>query len=120
MDRTIVIVDDNSAHLGILFEFLNKERVGTVHCFTDPAKAQAFAKTTRIDVLITDYSMPEMNGIELIDALPGIPAMFLISCSLPENEQLRKECAKRGVFALDKISLLTALAEKPRRTGHGT
>ncbi len=69
MMHQIVIVDDAAINL-ILFEALVK-RMGNCQpvTFASPQKGLAWAQNNRVDLLIVDYMMPEMDGIEFIRLL---------------------------------------------------
>jgi putative two-component system response regulator len=60
--QTVVIVDDDTFGLALLRTLV--EKVGPVHVetFDDPLEAQAWCRNHDLDVLITDYEMPGMNG----------------------------------------------------------
>jgi putative two-component system response regulator len=72
-----------------------------VHDFTDPAAALAFASanTSSIGVIITDYDMPVMNGLEVLrnvranPQLAHIPAVMLTSFG---QRTLRLEALSAG------------------------
>ncbi len=116
MNRCIVVVDDDGAILEILCESLRSEGFWNIRPFSSPREACGYLKSRKTDVLVTDFDMPGLNGTELIDAAPGISTVFMVSCSFPENEQLKRECAARGVIALDKLSALSAIPETLKKT----
>jgi signal transduction histidine kinase len=63
----ILIVDDERPNLTVLRNFLDSGY--RVHEAQSGAEALEIAKTTNLDVVITDQRMPEMTGIELLEAL---------------------------------------------------
>ncbi len=71
--QTVVIVDDDTFGLALLRTLV--EKVGPVHVetFDDPLEAQAWCRNHDLDVLITDYEMPGMNGLSLVRALRAHP-----------------------------------------------
>jgi CheY-like chemotaxis protein len=68
------------------------------------------------DIVITDYMMPHMNGIELIDAMKAEPAyaqvpVVLTSAALPPNVDTHVLCA--GFLSKPyRIETLTQLIER--------
>ena len=46
--------------------FLQLETDFSIHGFTDPEQAAAFAQSDRVDVVVSDYLMPKLNGIQLL------------------------------------------------------
>ena len=70
----VVIVEDNAINLDLLCWMVGKLPDIEVHGFTDAAQALADARDHSCDLLITDYVMPGMNGLELIEALRSLPA----------------------------------------------
>jgi signal transduction histidine kinase len=63
----ILIVDDERPNLTVLRNFL--ESGYRVHEAQSGPEAIEIAKTTDLDVVITDQRMPQMTGIELLEAL---------------------------------------------------
>lgn len=63
----IVIVDDHQLFLdGLNFSLSQMENVEITSVFNHPVTALNFLKSNEIDLLISDISMPEINGIEFI------------------------------------------------------
>ncbi len=63
----IVIVDNEPTILRSL-ELLIEPKADAVNCFTNPGSALRYIKHYghSIDILFTDYFMPDMNGLDLI------------------------------------------------------
>jgi len=61
-----MIVDDEEMVVTSVRAFLMLETEFDVHGFTDPAKAAQMLETHPVDVVVSDYLMPKMNGIQLL------------------------------------------------------
>ncbi|ABY28880.1 response regulator receiver [Methylorubrum extorquens PA1] len=71
------------------------------HDFTVPAEALALAqaRASEIGVVITDYEMPGMNGIEFIRAvqrIPGLAHVPTVMVTSHDQRSLRREALKAG------------------------
>lgn len=62
----IVIVDDEEMVLTSLRSFLRLETEYDIETFDSPAKAIERIRESTIDLVISDYLMPGMNGIEFL------------------------------------------------------
>lgn len=65
-ESNIVIVDDEEMVLTSLNAYLTLETDYEVQTFTDPEEAIAYLGENTVDVVISDYLMPKMNGIQLL------------------------------------------------------
>jgi DNA-binding NtrC family response regulator len=65
-NASIVLVDDEEMVLTSLRALLQLETEHDIHCFTDPAEAAKFLETNTVDVCVSDYLMPGMNGIQFL------------------------------------------------------
>ena len=65
-EPAVVIVDDEEMVLTSLNAFLTLETEYTVESFTSPEEALELLKTKTAEVIISDYLMPKMNGIQLL------------------------------------------------------
>ncbi|MCC7153023.1 MAG: response regulator [Bryobacterales bacterium] len=64
----IVLVDDEEMVITSIRAYLALETEYTVHGFTAPLEAVKFLRGHEVDVVISDFLMPRMNGLELLAA----------------------------------------------------
>ncbi len=86
MDKTIVIVDDFKNTLWVIDFTLSSLKVNTLKA-NNGQEALAFFDGRTIDLLITDYNMPIMNGLELIKAVKKLPKYEFIPIIMLTTEQ---------------------------------
>ena len=65
-EPTVVLVDDEEMVLTSLNAYLTLETDYNVESFTDVDEALVFVKEKPVDVIISDYLMPRMNGIQFL------------------------------------------------------
>ncbi len=63
---SVLLVDDEEMVIASIRAFLQLETDYDIHAFTDPEQAAQFAGQSPLDVAISDYLMPGMNGIQLL------------------------------------------------------
>jgi DNA-binding NtrC family response regulator len=63
---SVLIVDDEEMVIASIKAFLQIEGDFDIHGFSDPEEAARFAASNPIDVAVSDYLMPKMNGIQLL------------------------------------------------------
>lgn len=63
---SVLIVDDEDMVITSIKAFLQLETSFRVYGFCDPEEAVQFAGDHSVDVAVSDYLMPKMNGIELL------------------------------------------------------
>lgn len=114
---TIVAVDDEAGVLFMLREIL-EEHGHVVHTY---ARAQALLESPllgEVDLVLTDYAMPELDGLELVRALvardPTLPVVLLTARG---SERLAVAALKAGAydylpkpFALEELEGVLARA----------
>lgn len=77
----IMLVDDEAKVLSALKRTLRNENY-LIKIFEKPKDAIAYAKTQTIDLVVSDYRMPEINGVELLRNLKELqPNMIMIMLS---------------------------------------
>ena len=82
LPKPIVLVDDEKSYADLLTELLVENLNCSVHAFTRPTEALKVLPQLKPGVVVTDYHMPEINGLEFIrQAAPLVPeaAFVLIS-----------------------------------------
>lgn len=63
---SILIADDEDMVIASIKAFLQLDGDFDVNGFTDPEEAARFAASNPVDVAVSDYLMPKMNGIQLL------------------------------------------------------
>ena len=86
---SIVIVDDEEMVLTSIRSFLALETDYEVSSFTSANEALEFVANSNVDLVISDYLMPEMDGISFLakvrEAKPDIPRIILTGYADKEN-----------------------------------
>lgn len=68
--QTVVVVDDQSTGRLILAEVIRGiDRTINTVLFSNPVEAIDYIRTKPVDLVLTDYKMPQMDGIEVIRLL---------------------------------------------------
>lgn len=62
----VLLVDDEDMVLTSVRAFLMLETEFHVHGYVDPVEAVKHLETHPVDVVVSDYLMPKMNGIQLL------------------------------------------------------
>ncbi len=114
MTYTVLIVDDTEINL-VLFETLVK-RLGDCEpiTFSNAPQGLAWAQNNEIDLLIVDYMMPELNGIEFISRLlatPGKADVPVLMITANDQKQIRYRALDAGATdyltkPVDKIEFM--------------
>ena len=71
---TVVVIDDQASGRMLLTEILRDvDPSANIESFSNALDALAFAEKNVVDLVITDYKMPKIDGIEAIRRLRNIP-----------------------------------------------
>jgi DNA-binding NtrC family response regulator len=86
---TIVIVDDEDMVLTSLNSFLTLETDYDVKTFISVKEALEYIKTGQVNLVVSDYLMPEMDGISFLakvrEIRPEVPRIILTGYADKEN-----------------------------------
>lgn len=114
--KTILVVEDDADIGTFIVLAISQETKHSTHLVTDGFQALKATYDLKPDLLILDYQLPRMNGIELYDKLQarkelaGIPTI-MISARLPTQE-----IARRNITGVKKpfelYELLRTIEEK--------
>ena len=99
--NTAMVVDDQSTGRAILEQVVRSldERV-SVEGFGSPVDAVVWATRHIADLVLIDYMMPEMNGIELakrLRALPGYEHVPIMMVTAHDDRKVRYDALDAGV-----------------------
>ena len=88
-NQIIVIVDDEEMVLKSLSSFLSLETDYIVETFISAKKALDFIKNNDVGLVVSDYLMPEMDGISFLakvkEIKPEVPRIILTGYADKEN-----------------------------------
>ena len=95
----ILLVDDHAILLDGIKNLLEREEGLTVSATAESAeKALEFLKTNDVDIVITDFHMPGMDGLTLVHTIKRIqPQIKTIILSMHDETHLVKEILRAGV-----------------------
>ena len=102
LEKIILVVEDDDSIGSMLLETLSQETPYKPVLVNDGFEALRTIRSTKPDLFITDYRLPNMNGIELYDRLrrthnfDNTPTIIM-SAYLPEEE-----VRKRRLIGLSK------------------
>ncbi|MEK4054763.1 ATP-binding protein [Paenibacillus sp. FSL F4-0087] len=90
-EHTILIVDDDPVNRQVLFNLLSTERYRVIAADSGVAALKLREEHPSIDLVITDWMMPQMSGLELCrklrenSSLSELPILMLTARGLPED-----------------------------------
>jgi len=97
MKKKILVVDDFKNSLAILKMTLEMKKY-EVHTATNGQEALNLFKTQKFDLLLSDYNMPIMNGLELVKQIKSLPEYrnFPIVIVSTDMDEIKKRDALRA------------------------
>jgi two-component system response regulator RpfG len=115
--RKVLIVDDESTGRTILSKIIQQveDDIG-VEAFDNPQEALNWLNDNHPDLIITDYRMPEMNGIEFIRKIrerPGMQDIPIVVITVVSERSVRYDALEAGATAfltrpIDQIECRTS------------
>ncbi len=101
-NNTVMIVDDQSTGRVILAEIVRSiDKFVDVVTFEDPEAALDYARTHAVDLVITDYQMPKMNGIELVRELRRVfhdDSVPIVMITVDKQPEVRYQALNHGAI----------------------
>jgi CheY-like chemotaxis protein len=95
---TIVLVDDESSIRNALSSLL-QDQAYVVHCAQNGKEALRLVKSVLPDLVITDFMMPEMSGMELALVTKTDATIAHIPIILMTGAHLKEDMARHALFS---------------------
>jgi CheY-like chemotaxis protein len=107
-EKIVMLVDDEFSYIDLLQQLLGEHLDRPVHGFTKPADAVRALPTLNVGIIITDYQMPDMNGLQFIAEVqkinPHIPVVMITAYNMSFTDR-----------ELAAVPSLKAIVRKPFR-----
>ena len=122
--KLIIAVDDEEIVLSTLKMLLSIEGFENIETFTNPKLALEYIKTNKPDLILSDFIMPEMNGIEFLSAAKEFcsdTSMILLT-GYADKENAIKAINEVGIYKYiekpwDNEELLISIRNGLERSG---
>lgn len=107
--KTIVIVEDDEGIGEFLLQAIRKETPYQAALASYGSEALTIVQTLKPNLLILDYELPDMNGIELYDtihanrALGDIPALVITARAVHKETKARRLPLLKKPFELSDL-----------------
>jgi putative two-component system response regulator len=110
-----LIVDDNATSLMLLKRVVSHIDGCHVVAFHDPYAAMSEVRSGGVDILLVDYMMPQLDGVEFITrvrAMPNLGALPILFVTTPEEKGARAAALEAGAndFLIKPIDPATVKA----------
>lgn len=104
--KSVIIVDDEKSYGDLLSQLLGDTLDRPVLTFSHPRDALAALPDLDVGAVVTDFFMPELNGVQFIRRaapnLPGVPFFIITGHPLKLSDE-----------SLDDLPALKAVLSKP-------
>ena len=67
--QSIVIIDDETEILNVLSRYLSRNPDFSVTTYSNPVSALSTIGNSKVDLVLLDIMMPQMNGLEVLEKL---------------------------------------------------
>lgn len=99
MKETILLVDDEVTYLDLLKSILENEGYRDVITESNPLNVPNILKTQKVDLILLDIYMPQMNGIQLLEKIsPEYPSIPVIIVTAVDDKDIALEAIKFGAY----------------------
>lgn len=124
--KVILCVDDNEQELSVLSFMLSTNGYKVLPAISGQEAIDIFA-TSQIDLVLTDFSMPQMNGAQLVKRLKqmgshvpmillGEPQSMGSEIHAADAMLAKKNCS--SLELLERVKIMSARKRGPRKGTH--
>ena len=111
---TLLVVDDNATNLTLFRHLLQKIEDAEVLCFAEAARALEWCAANEPDLILLDYMMPVIDGLEFIrrlQAMPGRRDVAIVMVTADTESDVRHQALSLGAQdfltkPVDKVELI--------------
>ena len=96
----VVVIDDYEPSLRMYSAVIERMLGGQVATFSDPKAALHYVSGMQPTLVVVDYNMPEMDGVELVEEMHGLPGRErtpVIMLTGQDDREVRNRALKAGV-----------------------
>jgi DNA-binding NtrC family response regulator len=99
LKETILLVDDELSYLELLKSILQQEGYTNVITESNPLHVPAILKNEKVDLILLDIYMPQMNGLQLLEQItPEYPNIPVIIVTAVDDKEIALEAIKFGAY----------------------
>ena len=99
MKQNVLIVDDTALNLSLLVKIANQLEGCEARGFTDPVAALEWVANNPVGLIVVDYMMPELNGLQFIARVRRLPATLdtpIVMITANEDKGICYEALETG------------------------
>jgi two-component system, chemotaxis family, chemotaxis protein CheY len=101
--QTVLIIDDQPTVLDIHSAIIKSLRMDlNIITMTDPVEALAWVKNKQVDLIITDFRMHQMNGMQFVQALKNTDNVLthnIVVVTVLKDQATHQELISAGASA---------------------
>lgn len=99
INASILIIDDEPVYLELLKALLIQEGYKEVLTEKNPLNVLPLLKSKKIDLIISDIYMPEMNGLELLEQITyNFPTIPVVMVTAIDDTAIALKAVKAGAY----------------------
>ena len=98
--NTVVIIDDLFSSRLLLAEIVRQiDGKLNLELFDTPSRALEYARSNRVDMILTDYKLPEFDGVQLVRQLRALPHCVdvpIVVITVVDDRRVRYQALEAG------------------------
>ena len=112
---SIVIIDDETEILNVLSRFLTRNPNFSVTTYSNPITALNSITNTKVDLVLLDIMMPQMNGLDVLEKLKDMNSdqkVIMMTAYSTLDKVLKSHKIGATNYVMKPFSSLDALEKK--------